>query len=38
MKNGPVAAELFRAGRKTDEWTDRYNDANCPFSQFCEGV
>ena len=38
MKTGPVSAELFRAGTKCDKWTDRYNDTNCPFSQFCEGV
>jgi len=30
----PDGAELFRAGR----WTDRHDEANSRFSQFCEHV
>jgi len=32
MKILPVGAELFHA----EGWTDRYNEANSRFSQFCE--
>jgi hypothetical protein len=34
MKIRPVGAELFRADRRTD----RYDEANSRFSQFCEGA
>ena len=42
MKILPVGAEMFHAKRKreTDGWmdgqTDRYDEANSRFSQFCE--
>jgi hypothetical protein len=33
----PVGAELFHAdGRRTDRRTDRHDEANSRFSQFCE--
>jgi len=38
MKSRPVAADLFLADTQTDGRTDRRNDANFPFSQFCEGA
>jgi len=31
-----TAADLFRVDTHSDGWTDRHNDANCPFSYFCE--
>ena len=34
MKIRPVGAELFRA----DRGTDRHDEANSRFSQFCEGA
>ena len=34
----PVTAELFHAGGRTDCRKDRYDEANCRFSQFCESV
>jgi len=34
MKIGPVGAELFRA----DGQTDRRDEANGPFIQFCESL
>jgi hypothetical protein len=33
MKIRPVGAELFRAGL-----TDRHDETNSRFSQFCEGA
>ena len=38
MKIGPVGAELFRADRRTDARTDRHDEANSRFSQFCERI
>ena len=32
MKSHPVGAQLFHA----DGWTDRHDEANSRFSQFCE--
>jgi len=36
----PVGAELFHTGRerRTDGQTDRHDEANSSFSQFCESV
>jgi len=34
MKIRPVGAELFRGERRTD----RHDEANSRFSQFCEGA
>jgi hypothetical protein len=34
MKNHPVEAELFHA----DRWTDRRDEENSSFSQFCDIV
>jgi len=31
-----VGAELFHAVREIDGWTDRPDEANSRFSQFCE--
>jgi len=31
-----VRAELFQADRRANERTDRYDEANSRFSQFCE--
>jgi len=36
MKVCPVEAALFLADRRTDRWTDRHDEANSRFSQFCE--
>jgi len=36
MKIRPVGAELFQGDGKTDGRTDRYDEANSRFSQFCE--
>jgi hypothetical protein len=32
MQICPVGAELFRV----DGWTDKHDEANCHFSQFCD--
>ena len=32
MKTRPVAEDLFDVDRQTEGQTDRYNDANYPFS------
>jgi hypothetical protein len=37
MKTRPVAAQLFPTDTKPDEWRYIHRDANCSFSQFCEG-
>ena len=34
----PVEAELFRANGQTRGWTDRLDEANSRFSEFCERV
>jgi len=31
-----VVVELFHTDGQTDRWTDRYDEANNFFSQFCE--
>jgi len=36
MKIRPVGAELFHADGQKDEQTDRHDEANRRFSQFCE--
>ena len=36
MKICPVGAELFHANGRTDRETDRRDEANRCFSQFCE--
>jgi hypothetical protein len=36
MKIRPVGAELFHADRRTDGRTDRHDEANSRFPQFCE--
>jgi hypothetical protein len=36
MKIRPVGAELFHANGQTDGRTDRHDEANSRFSQFCE--
>jgi hypothetical protein len=36
MKIGRVGAELFHADGRTDRQTDRHDDPNSRFSQFCE--
>ena len=36
MKIRPVGAELFHVERKMDGRTDRHDEANILFSQFCE--
>jgi len=36
MKVRPVEAALFLADRRTDRRRDRHEEANSPFSQFCE--
>jgi len=39
MKIHPVEAELFHAtDGRTDRLTDRHEEANSHFSQFCESV
>jgi len=32
----PVGAELFYEDKRTDGQTDRHDEANSRFSQFCE--
>jgi hypothetical protein len=34
IKNHPVVELLFHTDTQKEEWTDRRNDANSPFSQF----
>ena len=36
MKIRPVVAEVFNAYRWTDGRTDRHDETNSSFSQFCE--
>jgi hypothetical protein len=36
MKIRPVGAKLFHTDGKTDGRTDRYDEADSRFSQFCE--
>jgi hypothetical protein len=36
MNITPFGAELFHSGRHTDGGTDRQDEANSSFSQFCE--
>jgi hypothetical protein len=36
MKIHPVGAELFNADGRTDRQTDRNDEVNSSFSQFCE--
>jgi hypothetical protein len=36
MKIHPVGADLVRADRQVDRQTDRRDEANSRFSQFCE--
>ena len=36
MKIRPVGAELFHEDERTDRETDRHDEANSRFSQFCE--
>jgi len=36
MKISPVEAELFHAHGQTDGHTERHDEANSRFSQFCE--
>ena len=36
MKIRPVETELFHADEQTDRQTDRHDEANSHFSQFCE--
>jgi hypothetical protein len=40
MKIRPVGAELFHADGRTDRqtYTDRHDEANSRFSQFCKGA
>jgi hypothetical protein len=38
MKIRPVGTELFRVDRRTDGQTDRHDEANSRFWQFCERV
>jgi len=38
MKLSPVGAELFHADGQTDVETDRHDEANSRFSQFCERI
>jgi len=38
MKTRRVAEEFFHTYTQTDGRTDRYNDANCSFTHFCESV
>ena len=38
MKIIPLGAELFRADGRTDRQTDRHDEANSTFSQFCESA
>jgi hypothetical protein len=36
MKIRPVGVDMFHADGRTDRNTDRIDEANSPFSQFCE--
>jgi len=36
MKPRPVGAELFLANERTDRQTDRHDEDNSRFSQFCQ--
>ena len=36
MKIHPVGAQLFRACGWMDGWTNKHDEANNRFSQFCE--
>jgi hypothetical protein len=36
MKIRPVESELYQADRRTDGRTDRHDEANSRFSQFCQ--
>ena len=36
MKIFPVGAELFHSNGQTDRRTDRHDEANNRFSQYCE--
>ena len=36
MKIRPVGTELFHADGRADEQTDRHDEANSCFPQFCE--
>jgi len=36
IKIRPVGAELFHVDGRTDGRTDRHDEANSRFSQFCE--
>jgi len=36
MKMHPLGAELFHTVRLTDVCTDRYDEADSHFSQFCK--
>jgi len=36
MKICPVIAEKLQADRQTDGWTERHDETNSRFSQFCE--
>jgi hypothetical protein len=38
MKFRPLGAELFHADGRTDGQTDRHDEANSRFSQYCEGA
>jgi hypothetical protein len=38
MKTCPVGAELLNAEEQTDRQTDRHEEANSRFSQFCEST
>jgi hypothetical protein len=36
MKIGPMGAELFYVDGRTDGQTDKHDEANTRFSEFCE--
>jgi hypothetical protein len=38
MKIRPVGSELFHADGQTDGMTDRHDEANSRFTQFCENA
>jgi hypothetical protein len=38
MKIRPGEAKLVHAEGRTDGWTDRLDEANSHFSQFCKGA
>ena len=38
MNNLPVGIEWFHADGRTDGQTDRRDEANSPFQQFCESA